>query len=111
MIRYSESATGAQHEPPIPFQRQVKIIEHPYNKNLGPEDEMFPRRQIFSTSRRNLNQLRSPRLRTRVQRRYESTPSSELESAKDNAFIRERQAVKEHAAASAGEKPFSNDLP
>ena len=65
---------------------------------------MLPKRQLFSISYRCLNHLRSSRLRTQVQRRFESTPSSELESAKDNAFIRERKAVKEHAAATAGER-------
>ena len=57
-------------------------------------------------------QLHSPTLRSTVQRRFESTASgvpappgqgaSKLAGASDNAFNRERAAVKAHAAATSG---------
>lgn len=52
-------------------------------------------------------QLRSPVLRRTVQRRFESShslpqPGDKLVGARDNAFNRERAAVKAHAAATSG---------
>ncbi|KAI1851928.1 hypothetical protein JX265_008267 [Neoarthrinium moseri] len=47
---------------------------------------MFPQRQML----RAAAQLRNPAVRSAVQRRFAST---------ENAFIKERQAVKEHAQA------------
>jgi len=52
-------------------------------------------------------QLRSPRLRSTIQRRFESTaeklpkPGQKLVGPQDNAFNRERAAVKAHAAATS----------
>ena len=48
-------------------------------------------------------QLRSPVVRSAFQRRFASTGSSGLHGAEDNAFNRERLAVKQHAAATSGE--------
>lgn len=45
--------------------------------------------------------LRSPLTRSAVQRRLASTESSGLHGAEDNAFNRERKAVKDHAAATS----------
>lgn len=53
-------------------------------------------------------QLRSSRLRSTIQRRFESTaeklprPGQKLVGPQDNAFNRERAAVKAHAAATSG---------
>jgi hypothetical protein len=52
--------------------------------------------------------LRSPNVRTTVQRRFESSadklpqPGKKLVGPQDNAFNRERAAVKAHAAATSG---------
>lgn len=54
-------------------------------------------------SRQALLRARTPILRNAVQRRFASTDGLPLEGAMDNAFNRERQAVKAHAAKSAGE--------
>lgn len=54
---------------------------------------MFPQRQILRAAPRFAAQLRSPV----VQRR--------LASSGENAFIRERQHAKEHAAGSTGTPP------
>lgn len=43
--------------------------------------------------------LRRPAMRSAFQRRFEST----LKGAEDNAFNRERKAVKDHASATSGE--------
>ncbi len=47
--------------------------------------------------------LRTPAVRSTVQRRLFSAPSAG--SSTENAFVRERRAVKEHAAGSTGEAP------
>ena len=47
--------------------------------------------------------LRSPATRSAFQRRFASTESSGFHGAEDNAFNRERKAVKDHAAATSGE--------
>ena len=60
---------------------------------------MFPQRSMF----RAAAQLRSPAVRSVFQRRSASTGSTGLHGAEDNAFNRERLAVKEHAAATSGE--------
>jgi cytochrome c oxidase subunit 6a len=56
-------------------------------------------RPVFA---RAANGLRSPATRSAFQRRAASTESSGLSGAQDNAFNRERQAVKDHAAATSG---------
>jgi cytochrome c oxidase subunit 6a len=56
-------------------------------------------------------QLRAPSLRTTLQRRFASTTEklpptgAKLVGPADNAFNRERAAVKAHAAATSGEWP------
>jgi len=57
--------------------------------------------QVFRAS------LRSPILR-QVSRRNAST--QQFQGAADNAFNRERAAVKDHAAATSGIYPFSHHL-
>ena len=55
---------------------------------------MFPQRTM-------LRAMRSPVLRRTTQRRLASTESS-FAGAEDNAFNRERKAVKDHATATTG---------
>lgn len=62
---------------------------------------MFPQRTALRASQRFAAQLRSPAIRTPFQRRFASTESSAFHGAEDNAFNRERQAVKDHAAATS----------
>ncbi|KAG4417430.1 hypothetical protein IFR04_009440 [Cadophora malorum] len=62
---------------------------------------MFPQRTALQASQRFAAQLRSPAIRTPFQRRFASTESSAFHGAEDNAFNRERQAVKDHAAATS----------
>lgn len=47
-------------------------------------------------------QLRSPVARRAVQKRFASSEGA-FKGAEDNAFNRERKAVKDHAAATSGE--------
>jgi len=63
-------------------------------------------RQILSGAPRVAAQLRSPVVRSVVQRRL---ASSGPPKAGENAFIRERQAVKDHAGATTGEISRSLD--
>ena len=65
-------------------------------------DTMFPQRTMLRASQRFASQLRSPAVRTPFQRRFASTESSGFVGAEDNAFNRERKAVKDHAAATSG---------
>lgn len=62
---------------------------------------MFPQRSMLRTSQRFAAQLRSPTVRTPFQRRFASTEGA-FKGAEDNAFNRERKAVKDHAAATSG---------
>lgn len=59
---------------------------------------MFPARQMLRGAPRVGAQLRNPAIRQAVQRRFAST---------ENAFVKEREAVKEHAAATTGASSFS----
>jgi hypothetical protein len=63
---------------------------------------MFPQRAMIRTSQRFASQLRSPAIRTPFQRRFASSEGSGFTGAQDNAFNRERKAVKDHAAATSG---------
>ncbi|KAI2468148.1 mitochondrial cytochrome c oxidase subunit VIa [Annulohypoxylon bovei var. microspora] len=54
-------------------------------------------RQILRATPRLSTQLRSPVLRSTLQRRLASTTTKT--KATENAFVKERQAVKEHASA------------
>ena len=70
---------------------------------------MFPKRTMLRTSQRFAAQLRSPAVRTPFQRRFATTESSAFKGAEDNAFNRERKAVKDHAAATSGTySPFED---
>jgi cytochrome c oxidase subunit 6a len=55
---------------------------------------MFPQRQLFRAAPRLAAQLRSPAVRSTIQRRLASTS--------ENAFIAEREHVKEHAGSTTG---------
>lgn len=57
---------------------------------------MLPQRALLGAARRLPAQVRQP-----AQRRWASS-SQEFTSAQDNAFNREREAVKAHAGESAG---------
>ena len=57
---------------------------------------MFAQRQIFQAAPRLSAQLRNTAFRGNVQRRLAST---------ENAFVKEREAVKEHATATTGAYP------
>jgi hypothetical protein len=70
-----------------------------YKPQLKNHSTMFHQRSMF----RAASQLRSPAIRSAFQRRFASTGSGGLHGAEDNAFNRERLAVKEHAAATSGE--------
>jgi cytochrome c oxidase subunit 6a len=63
---------------------------------------MFPQRTMVRNLQRFAPQLRSQSVRTPFQRRLASSESSAFHGAEDNAFNRERKAVKDHAAASSG---------
>jgi hypothetical protein len=77
------------------FHLQLKQLNHHHHT-------MFPQRTMLRTSQRFASQLRSPAVRTPFQRRFASTESSGFVGAEDNAFNRERKAVKDHAAATSG---------
>ncbi|RDW63856.1 putative cytochrome c oxidase subunit VIa [Coleophoma crateriformis] len=62
---------------------------------------MFPQRSLLRTSQRFAAQVRSPAVRSGFQRRLASSEASAFTGAEDNAFNRERQAVKAHAAATS----------
>ena len=60
-------------------------------------------RLLMPRATRLLNQqFATPLLRTTLQRRFVSHEPPKLTGAMDNAFNRERLAVKQHAAQSAG---------
>lgn len=57
---------------------------------------------MLRTSQRLASQLRSLAVRQPFQRRFASTENTAFHGAEDNAFNRERKAVKDHAAATSG---------
>jgi len=63
---------------------------------------MLSRISIPRVSQLASRQLHVPVLRNTFQRRFASTEPTKLVGAMDNAFNRERLAVKAHAAQSAG---------
>ncbi|KAK4693974.1 cytochrome c oxidase subunit 6a, partial [Lecanoromycetidae sp. Uapishka_2] len=63
---------------------------------------MLQRISTLRTSQIASRQLQSPVLRHTFQRRFASNEPTKLVGPMDNAFNRERLAVKQHAAASAG---------
>jgi hypothetical protein len=90
------SRAGASHD--LGFPTSTK----PWTAIDSTNNTMFPQRTMLRTSQRFASQLRSPAIRTPFQRRLASTESSGLHGAEDNAFNRERKAVKDHAAATSG---------
>lgn len=60
---------------------------------------MFPQRVLVTS----VQSLRSPATRVAFQKRFASHAESALKGAEDNAFNREREAVKAHASATSGE--------
>jgi hypothetical protein len=70
---------------------------------------MYPQRAMFRLGLRASRQARSPTVRSGLQRRLASDHATPAEGGKhltgnaDNAFNRERAAVKAHAAATSGE--------
>ena len=63
---------------------------------------MYPQPAMLRLGLRAGQQIRSPVIRSASQRRFAST-EGKLTGAADNAFNRERAAVKAHAAATSGE--------
>lgn len=62
---------------------------------------MFPQRNLLRLAQRSAQQTRSAPVRA-VQRRFNSTEGTKFPWAVDNAFNREREAVKHHAASTSG---------
>ena len=69
---------------------------------------MFAQRQIGRLAPRFAANVRTPAARSTVQRRLMS--STEAGSSTEPAFVRERRAVKEHAAATTGELKLARYL-
>jgi hypothetical protein len=63
---------------------------------------MLSQRLMSRLSQRAGQQLRSTPVRSAIQRRFASTEGKTLKDLPDNAFNRERAAVKAHAAATSG---------
>ena len=63
---------------------------------------MLPARTMLRSSGRIVAPMRASPIRTPFQRRFASTEGAFKGNA-DNAFNRERKAVKDHAAATSGE--------
>ncbi|KAG9247392.1 cytochrome c oxidase subunit VIa [Calycina marina] len=61
---------------------------------------MLPQRTLLA-SQRLMAQLRSPVLHRSIQRRFASTEESAFVGAEDNAFNRERKAIKDHASSTS----------
>lgn len=64
---------------------------------------MLPRPSMLRALRLSTGNRQSPVLRNALQCRFASTEPPKLVGPMDNAFNRERLAVKHHAAQSAGE--------
>lgn len=63
---------------------------------------MLPRPSVLRAAQLASRQIRSPVLRNTVQRRFASHEPTKLVGPMDNAFNRERLAVKQHAKQSTG---------
>lgn len=84
------------------YSRGATIID----SNPQTFSSMFSQRAMSrAATQRFAAQVRPQSIRTPFQRRFASTESG-FTGAEDNAFNRERQAVKEHAAATSGELWF-----
>ena len=70
---------------------------------------MYPQRPLLRSYQRAGTQLRTSLYRPNIQRRLAHVEGPPLTGAADNAFNRERQAVKAHAAATSG-KPLTDTL-
>ena len=71
----------------------------------------LPQRSMLRASQRFGAQLRSPAIRTPLTRRFASSAeNSGLQGAEENAFNRERAAVKAHAAGTSGRWPTDQPL-
>lgn len=68
---------------------------------------MLPQPSILRASHLARQQFRATVFRNVLQRRFASTEPPKLVGPMDNAFNRERLAVKQHAAQSAGELSLS----
>ncbi|KAA6408231.1 MAG: cytochrome c oxidase subunit VIa [Lasallia pustulata] len=62
---------------------------------------MLAQRSLLRASQRVSQQIQSPAIRSSFQRRLASSSGPPLTGPADNAFNRERQAVKAHAAATS----------
>ncbi|MCJ1255861.1 Cytochrome c oxidase subunit 6A, mitochondrial [Lignoscripta atroalba] len=71
---------------------------------------MNPQRSILRACQGVSQQLRTPVIRSNLQRRFASSEGPALTGPADNAFNRERQAVKAHAAATSGKHHLVNTL-
>lgn len=71
---------------------------------------MFPQRPLARAFHRAGAQVRSPILRQTFQRRFAHDEGPSLTGAADNAFNRERAAVKAHAAATSGRLPNTSGV-
>jgi hypothetical protein len=92
--RRSDTANLQTNSPSSQRQRPITIT-------------MFPQRTFLRASQRATQQLRSPVLRSNLQRRFAST--EKLSGPADNAFNRERQAVKHHAAETSGKSGLCSE--
>ena len=63
---------------------------------------MLSQRGLLRSSQRFISPIRSSTIRAPLQRRFAGSQPSHFTGAEDNAFNREREAVKEHAAATSG---------
>jgi hypothetical protein len=100
--RFSPSPSGAASDVQSFIERTIPDRPSSSQQLNDHNDTMFPQRTMLRTSQRFASQLRSPAVRTPFQRRFASTESSGFVGAEDNAFNRERKAVKDHAAATSG---------
>lgn len=84
-------------------QQRVQSLETEYsNFYIYTKDTMLPRPLIVRASQFARRHMQAPVYRDALQRRFASTGPPKLEGPMDNAFNRERAAVKAHAAQSAG---------
>ena len=67
---------------------------------------MLPQRSILGASQPFALRTRTPAFRSGLQQRFATTEAPPLTGAADNAFNRERRAVKAHAAATSGKLFF-----
>ena len=71
---------------------------------------MLSQRSFLRAPQRLSVQTRPSPIRSPFQRRFAHSDGPQLTGAADNAFNRERQAVKAHAAATSGKKVYFNTV-